>query len=663
MLYFFSRRSICYCLEGTPPELRDHDAAKQYSDNATLLNEFWQRPSEALFNSTDAVDVIVPRLLRRERIQIDPPPPPEKPKGPSLAQQLEEAKKKAAHAAMMAASLAARGGLLYSPPLGIDIQDFLEQNIKMQDQSKLEDAFERILQKRATFAAAGGVPATTMAPPATTAAAAPPAANTMPSIFIRGVGNGGSIDVAPAAPVHTGTQVPVDVPLLIPQQQQQQQQRSITPPTNNTNNNNINTSYPPDVSFPAEFRRGPRKRAPAKAWKLTLEHNTSNLTGKLIQILVESSREWHPALILMVNPVEGIALVVLESNIQQLLPLRRFIENEAVAWLNKETAQEYIGAGKSGGGSGGTTPLVTSGAGAAGASNGGSTGRKRGAGASGKPSVPSKYQMVSPITSSVGGDSIGIGGGGGGGVSGVGSGAGGFSGNAFAAPGGAAVGTGVYIPVGIAIKEPMVEEDEEDKEKKVLERLKSVTKRQRAVAAKKVSSTKTSPDSKISEPEADRAGTSTAAQAQGAVFQSFAQQQQQLQQQASVPLPPGFIPLDTDNGNLLPTRHDSLPATSAITYDSIGHQQQQYNRLQEQQKQKILSNLGASSSMVMPHIFQLGEGIMRGKQIRLTINSLVIDAVVYKIDPESQSMVVVVKGRPVVLKSQDEGVKFRLAFI
>lgn len=587
-----TKRSICYCIEGTPPGLRDPSAAKEYSENAKRLNEFWQRPAEALFYNTDAVDVIVPRLLRRERI---PASPPEVPAGPSLSQQLEEAQGKAQHAAMMAASLAARGGLLYRPPPGIDIKDFLKQ-IVMQDQTKLEEAVEQVLRNRSAIARATAAVGKT------------------------------------AAAAEREMKVPVNDTILIPQQQHH---HIIT----------ATTQVPQHLSmrFPQEFRRGPRRRAPLKAWRLTLAHHTPNLIGKLIQILVKSPKEWHPALVSGLNPVDGNALLVFESDMQRVVHLKSLIENDEVAWLNKETADEQ----NSGAGGGA-----------------GSSKKKRGA-AIMKASAHSKYQRISPITSSVdGGDSIDIAAGtagticGGAGMSG----GGGYSGIG-ATGAAAAVGVSAVDTKETAATASASAGMEEDEEQLVLARLKGVTKRQRAVAAKKVANAKTSPDSKIRDTEAVVGARAVERSGSGADAAFPGIRHDQQQQQTSLPLPPGFIPVDRD-ANVPINNHASIPIANAASYEAIIQQQQQYHQQVQQQQQSILSNVSAgTASLVMPHIFQLGDGIMRGKAIQLTISDTKLAALVLKLDKEKQSMLIVVQGRPVMLKAEDEGIKYQLAFI
>ncbi len=622
-LFIYCRRSVCYCIEGTPQELRDPAAAKEFTENARRLNEFWQRPTEALFDGTDAVDVLVPRLLRRERVPVDPP---EASKAAVLVKQLEQAKKSAAHSAMMAASLAARGGLLYSPPLGIELPKEFLKRITMQDQTRLEEAVDSLYKNRAAMAAATAAVETT---------AVQRTSSVQFNNFVGSAGGGvqtGALHTSMPMPAVEGGAATFMVPqrqAQQPQQQQQppQQQRMIPP----------NNQGPPSlhIRYPEAFKRGLRRRGPPKAWRLTPEHNTPNLIGKLIQLLVDSTREWRPALVSGINPVDGSALVVYESDLQQLIPLQQLIENGEVAWLSKESVEDQnsakSGGGVAGGGGGSINMNNNTSAGA-----GMSTGRKRG-GTSGKTSVPSKYQMVSPLSSSGADDSLGIP------VGKVGSGV-------TLSPRLGVYGGGNTAAVVAAGDDD--EEDEEDKEKLVLARLKSVTKRQRAVAAKKVASDK-SEDAPL--PRKD----------------NYRGQHQLQQYEHQVPLPAGFIPLDNET-NLPASRHNSTTLPGSLPYDPIGNQERQQHHKELLQRQSSLTSLkgnnASAGALILPLMFELGNDIIKGKAVQLTINHISVPAIVINVDEAKQAVLLAVRGntgasKTVVLQARDEGSRYRLAFI
>lgn len=559
------------------------------------------------------MDVTVPSLLRRERISTSPP---EASVGPSLSQKLEEAQKKAQRAAMMAASLAARGGLVYKPPLGIDITDF-QDRISIQDQTKLEESVHKILRNRSSIAGATAALGTSV--DVRRIEALPPY-----NFIHSGGGGAGAVTSTPAP-------LPVIDTMLIPQQQQQQHIKTAM--------HQVPQQAP--MKFPQDFRRGPRRKAPLKTWRLTPEHNTSSLIGKLIQVLVQSSKEWHPALVSGFNSVDGSALLVFESDIQRVVQLNTLIERNEVAWLNKETADEQnIGAG-----------------GAAGA--GDRSGKKRRA-VHMKASGPSTYQKISSLSSSVNGsDSIGLADAGHGDTiirGGSGMSGGGFSGIGAHANNAAAA-AGVPDTEETAATASDVERDEEHI---VLERLKGVTKRQRAVAAKKIASAKTSPDSKALGTEGVRGVAGAVDRVGSRAEAAFLGNKHGLlqQQQTSLTHPPGFMPLHR-HAPLLPLRkHGSMPMENAASYGAITQQHQ------HQQQQTILSNGSAgTASLLMPYIFQIGNELARGKFIQLTIQNISLPALVLKVYKETQSMLIVAQKRPVMLQAEDEGIKYKLAFI
>jgi len=560
------------------------------------------------------VDVIVPRLLRRERIYTSPP---EASVGPSLSQQLEEAQQKGQHAAMMAASLAARGGLLYSPPLGIDIREF-QKRITMQDQTKLENSAGKILADRAAIAEARAAAGITAA--MREIKALPP----LPSGFFHSGGGGGG-----GAGAKNSTPAPLtsNETILIPQQQQQHVITAINQAPQQSLTN-----------FPQALRRGPRKRSPSKAWKLTPEHNIARINGKLIQILVQSSKKWHPALVSGINPVDGSALLVFESDMQRVVPLKKLIENGQVAWFNKEIAVEQNSSGDAGVGTG---------------ADGVSRKRRRAA----KDFEPSKNQNASPRTSSVdGGDSLDIAaiwngtGMDSGGVCGIG------EANGAAAAAGVPAGNSDDTTVKVAM--------DEEEEELVLKKLEGVTKRQQVVAAKKVPSAMTSPDSKLLDTGAVR-GVEAVGRAGSGADATFSDiRHDQRQQHATLLHPLGFNPSNGD-APLALQKDSSIPTGNAASYGDNTQQQQQHNHQQAQQEQQaILSNGSADTApLLMPHIFQLGDGVMRGKAIQLTIKNINVPALVLKVDQEKQSVVIAVHKRPVVLKAEEEGIKYQLAFI
>lgn len=93
-------------------------------------------------------------------------------------------------------------------------------------------------------------------------------------------------------------------------------------------------------AFPPGYQiRGPRRRAPLRAWRLAPSEFTPALVGKVLQVHSVADTQWYPVVVTTVGLAEGTATLLLESGDTELgVPLKELIEAKNVSWLLAEDA-------------------------------------------------------------------------------------------------------------------------------------------------------------------------------------------------------------------------------------------------------------------------------------------------------------------------------------